>query len=61
MIEAALPFVNAIIGAINLTALLAIAFHGGRWMGRVDQVLKDVDRRVGRIEDTIERRSVARG
>jgi hypothetical protein len=39
-----LPFVNAIIGAVNLVVLIAIAFHGGRWMGKVEVRLDHLEK-----------------
>ena len=40
----ALPIVNAIIGGVNLLALLAVATQAGRWMGRVDIRLDHLER-----------------
>lgn len=31
-----LTVLNTVISGVTLLALVTIAFHGGRWMGRVD-------------------------
>ena len=42
-----LVLVNTIIGAVNLGALVILAFHGGRWMGRVDVRLDHLEKKDG--------------
>ncbi len=44
MSPVALALTNAILGGVNLLVLLAIAFHGGRWMGRVETRIDHLER-----------------
>lgn len=44
MTASGLVFVNTIISAVNLIALLSIAFFGGRWTGRVEVRLEHLEK-----------------
>lgn len=42
-----LVIVNTIIAAVNLALLISIAFYAGKWMGRVEVRIEQLEKKAG--------------